>query len=519
MAKSLGWSCLPNHRPSVTCRVCAAGHADLTYTAAPAAGAAAGMTLPPESRGFLGTRHGMSVLCLDQLKKVHVAVGKELERHRGQEAWEQRQMASTRTLAWTASMIERQQWLGQAGQKHSSTCEGSSEVYQSGGTERRRERGQQTQTKFSSAEIWQRLRHDLPETATKSSYADTKSTITATNVDATSWFACVHIRGWQTQGLPPTPNAIPATPNTATHVTTHTLHYLVQVRPSNKTRLLQRERLHLRVRVRFSPSASTARIEQFSALAILPYETLPHQQPAPRRWRAEVEESERERRANAMPCHAPCFMYNVPGAANLLHPAAPSCTRSALQHGAENSVKKTQSSVETANEQLAGEAGQNPAVGCSRAASISPRLCPQPASQPQAPSTSSQTHSINRSRCKSCHLGAENSKGFSASATSLVKASGACVSPRHGLDSALIDRRRGQAVEMIARKWVAADWDDPVLDRESHAWAPAFPFSRYQRTASSVQRTIARSTKAQIVCLFWGITVSEPLRLLQASVS
>lgn len=95
------------------------------------------------------------------------------------------------------------------------------------------------------------------------------------------------------------------------------------------------------------------------------------------------------------------------------------------------------------------------------------------------------------------------------------KASGACVSPRHGIDSALIDRRRGQAVEMIARKWDTADWDDPVLDRESHAWAPAFPFSRYQRTASSVQRTTyilvcrARSTKAQIVCLFWGITVNR----------
>lgn len=70
-------------------------------------------------------------------------------------------MASTRTLAW-ASIIKRQQWLGEVGQKHSSTCEGSNKVYQSGGTERRRERGQQTQTKFFSAEIWQRLRHDLP---------------------------------------------------------------------------------------------------------------------------------------------------------------------------------------------------------------------------------------------------------------------------------------------------------------------------------------------------------------------
>lgn len=121
-----------------------------------------------------------------------------------------------------------------------------------------------------------------------------RSTITATNVDAMSWFACgtyfpiqhpsyhvrscpVHIRGWQTQGIPPTPNAIPATPNTATHVTTHTLHYpspAVQQDASPAARAFASA-------CAFSPFRFHIPHRTIFPLTILPYETLPHQQPAP----------------------------------------------------------------------------------------------------------------------------------------------------------------------------------------------------------------------------------------------
>ncbi|KAH7143698.1 hypothetical protein EDB81DRAFT_502539 [Dactylonectria macrodidyma] len=80
-----------------------------------------------------------------------------------------------------------------------------------------------------------------------------------------------------------------------------------------------------------------------------------------------------------------------------------------------------------------------------------------------------------------------------------VKVSVACVQylpPAHENDSASIDRRRGQAVEMIARKWVTDDGGDPVF-RPGVPWlVPASPCPRDGRTAYSGYLVCwARSTK------------------------
>ncbi|KAH7002258.1 hypothetical protein EDB80DRAFT_685436 [Ilyonectria destructans] len=238
-------------------------------------------------------------------------------------------------------------------------------------------------------------------------------------------------------------------------------------RPSNKTRLLQRERLHLRVR--FPPSASTSRIEQFFLLQFCPMRHCPisnlHLKCVPAAWRGEGRKRAKRTGAElSVRCGGGVYvefvLLNLPGGV-----------------ASQSEWRKMEEKWRTRRQRIAVLLSRLPAMYERLGTG---RLISELATLQGGVCSPRRTASI--AAVASHATWGRTSKGFSASATSLVKASGAYVSPRHGIDSAPIDRRRGQAVEMIARKWVAADWDDPVLDRESHAWAPAFPFSSVQST-------------------------------------